>query len=140
LESLAVPGGDGTVPDRDLVLALTPDKAEVLADRFQRVRKTLGKGKKKARFNAVLTVTTDNLAEAQPAIETVLDRTTKRWKLDEVVTNTGKPSEIYYIVRLRRTVTRDELLTAIQDHAGSVIESADLEIAEPADDKAAAKA
>ncbi len=140
LESLAVPGGDGTVPDRDLVLALTPDKAEVLADRFQRVRKTLGKGKKKARFNAVLTVTTDNLAEAQPAIETVLDRTTKRWKLDEVVTNTGKPSEIYYIVRLRRTVTRDEFLTAIQDHAGSVIESADLEIAEPADDKAAAKA
>jgi hypothetical protein len=136
LDTLASAGGDdGQVPDRDLVLALTPAKADALADRFERVRKTIGKNKKKARFNAVLTVTTDNLAEAQPAVEKVLQETTKRSKLDEVVTNTGKPSEMYYLVRLKKIVTRDEFLTAVYDRAGEVIETADLEIAEPADDK-----
>src|SRR5258706_12636805 len=70
LETLASSTGDGQgeVPDRDLVLALTPSKAGVLADRFDRVAKTLGKKKKKPRFNAVVTVTTDNLPEAQSAI------------------------------------------------------------------------
>ena len=57
---------------------------------------------------------------------------TKRWKLDEVVTNTGKPSEIYYLMRPKKVVTRDELLTAIHDHAGNVIESVDLETSEQA--------
>ena len=140
LESLASPTGDGQIPDRDLVLALTPSKAEVLAERFERVAKTIGKKKKKARFNAILTVTTDNLPEAQAAIEPVLDKMTRRWKLDEVVTNTGKPSEIYYLVRPKKVVTRDELLTAIHDHApGNVIESVDLETAEQAVEQEATK-
>jgi uncharacterized protein DUF4956 len=140
LETLSSPGGDGQVPDRDLVLALSPSQAESLADRFARVRKTIGKNKKKARFNAVLTITTDSLPEAQPAAEKVLDQMARRWKLDEVVTNTGKPSEMYYLVRLKKIVTRDEFLTAIHDRAGEMIETADLEIAEPAEDKNGAKA
>jgi hypothetical protein len=141
LESLAqAPGTDGTVPDRDLVLALSPDEADVLADRFDRVRKTLGKKKKKAKYNAVLTLTTDKVADAQNAVERVLDSTTKRWKLDEVVTNTGKPSEMYYLVRPKKVVTRDELLTAIHDNAGDFIEFADLEVAEPASEKGDGKA
>jgi hypothetical protein len=37
-------------------------------------------------------------------------------------------------------VTRDDFLTAIHDRAGDLIESADLEIAEPAEDKDGAKA
>jgi hypothetical protein len=104
------------------------------------VRKTLGKKKKKAKFNAVLTVTTDNLPEAQTAVERVLAQTTKRWKLDEVVTNTGKPSEMYYLVRLKKIVTRDEFLTAVHDNAGDFIEFADLELAEAAENKEEAKA
>jgi hypothetical protein len=135
LDTLSIPGGDGQVPDRDLVLALTPAKADALADRFDRVRKTIGKNKKKSRFNALLTVTTDTLPEAQPAVEKVLEETTRRWKLDEVVSNTGKPSEMYYLTRLKKTVTRDEFLTAVYDRAGEVIETADLEIAEPAEGK-----
>ncbi|HUQ18888.1 MAG TPA: DUF4956 domain-containing protein [Gemmatimonadaceae bacterium] len=131
LEALAhAPGEDGTVPDRDLVLALSPDKADVLAERFDRVRKTLGKKKKKPKFNAVLTLTTDNLPETQSAVEPVLNQTTKRWKLDEVVTNTGKPSEIYYLVRPKKAVTRDELLTQIHDRAGNFIEFVNLEVAD----------
>ena len=139
LETLALPGGDGQVPDRDLVLALTPSKADALADRFDRVRKTIGKKNKKARFNAVVTIITDKLPEAQAGVEKALEEMTKRWKLDEVVTNTGKPSEMYYLIRLRKNVTRDELLTAIYDDAGSAIQSANMETAEPAEDKDGAK-
>lgn len=132
LEALASPTGDHIVPDRDLVLSLTPRRADVLADRFERVRDVIGKKKKKARFNAVLTITTDQVGEAQAKVETVLEQNTKRWRLDEVVTNVGKPSEIYYLIRLKKSVTRDDFLTAIHDSAGEAIATADLEIGEPA--------
>jgi len=135
LEALGSPTGDHVVPDRDLVLSLTPARAEVLADRFDRVRDVIGKKKKKARFNAVLTITTDDVGEAQPKVESVLEAMTKRWRLDEVVTNVGKPSEIYYLIRLKKTVERDDLITAIRDNAGPVIATADLEIGEPASEE-----
>jgi hypothetical protein len=135
LSTLASPTGQFEIPDRDLVLSLTPERAEALADRFDRVRNTLGSKKKKPRFDSVMTITTDNVAEAQASVEAVLEKMTKRWKLDEVVTNTGKPSEIYYLARLKKTVTRDELLTAIHDTSDGMIASADLEVAEPPEDK-----
>jgi hypothetical protein len=139
LHTLASPTGDHEIPDRDLVLSLTPEKAGALADRFERVRDTLGKKKKKPRYTSVLTVTTDNVPEAQKQVEEVLDRMTKRWDLDEVVTNTGKPSEIYYLTRLKKSIPRDVLLTAIHENADGIIASADLETGEPFDDKAATK-
>ena len=139
LHTLASPTGDHEIPDRDLVLSLTPEKAGALADRFERVRDTLGKKKKKPRYTSVLTVTTDNVPEAQKQVEEVLDRMTKRWDLDEVVINTGKPSEIYYLTRLKKSIPRDVLLTAIHENADGIIASADLETGEPFDDKAATK-
>ena len=57
--------GGNTVPDRDLVLALTPTKVKELVDRFGRVRVILGANPKKAKFDAILTVTTTKLTEAQ---------------------------------------------------------------------------
>jgi len=131
LESLASQTGAHEIPDRDLVLSLTPDKANVLADRFERVRKVIGGKSKKSRFNAVLTITTDYVPEAQVQAEMVLQKLTKRWKLDEVVQHTGKPSEIYYLLRLKKTVPRDEVLTAIHNNSDGMIASADLELAEP---------
>ena len=139
LHTLASPTGDHEIPDRDLVLSLTPEKAGALADRFQRVRDTLGKKNKKPRYTSVLTITTDNVAEAQKQVEEVLDRMTKRWDLDEVVINTGKPSEIYYLTRLKKSIPRDVLLTAIHENADGIIASAELETGEPFDDKAATK-
>jgi hypothetical protein len=59
----------------------------------------------------------------------------KRWRLDEVVTNTGRPSEIYYILKPKKSVDRDELLTAIREVAGDKIEHVDLESRDPADDE-----
>jgi hypothetical protein len=131
LESLASQTGAHEIPDRDLVLSLTPEKADVLADRFDRVRKVIGDKKNKPRFNAVLTITTDYIPEAQAQAEMVLEKLTKRWKLDEVVQNTGKPSQIFYLLRLKKTVPRDEVLTAIHNNSDGMIASVDLELGEP---------
>jgi hypothetical protein len=133
LQALASPTGDHQIPDRDLLLSLTPEKANALADRFERVSDTIGK-KKKARYNSVLTIITDKVPEAQKQVEQVLDKMTKRWDLDEVITNVGKPCEIYYLTRLKKSVPRDDLLTAIHQQAGEVIESASLESGEPVED------
>ena len=56
---------------------------------------------------------------------------TKRWSLDEIVTNVGKPSEIYYLTRLKKSMPRDVLLTAIHENADGLIASADLETGAP---------
>lgn len=135
LSTLASHTGDHEIPDRDLVLSLTPEKADALAERFGRVRKVIGKKKKKARFDSVLSVTTYNVPDAQRQIEEVLERMTKRWDLDEVVTNTGKPSEIYYLTRLKKSIPRDVLLTAVHENANGIIDSADLETSQPVEDK-----
>ena len=135
LQALASPTGDHQIPDRDLVLSLTPENAAALADRFKRVKKAVGTKNKKPRFDTILTVTTDNVSEAQKQVEEVLDRMAKRWDLDEIVTNVGKPSEIYYLARLKKSIPRDVLLTAIHENADGVIASADLEIAEPIENK-----
>jgi len=120
--------GGNTIPDRDLVLALTPKKVEALAERFARVQEILGPNGKKPRFDAVLTVTTSELADAQKHIEAALDQIAKRWKLDEVVTNTGKPSELYYLVRKRKSVSRDAILTAVRAGGNGSITHAEIEI------------
>jgi len=138
LQALASPTGDHQIPDRDLLLSLTPEGANALADRFGRVRDAMGK-KKKARYNSVLTITTDNVPEAQKQVEQVLDRMTKRWDLDELVTNVGKPSELYYLTRIKKSTPRDVLLAAIHENAGDVIASADIETGELANDQAADK-
>lgn len=137
LQTLASPTGDHEIPDRDLVLSLTPQNADALADRFNRVRDVLGKKKNKPRFNCVLSITTYHVPEVQALVEKVLDRMTKRWSLDEVVTNTGRPSEIYYLVRLKKSVPRDDLLTAIHQGADGMIDSANLETGEAVEGEAA---
>jgi hypothetical protein len=55
------------------------------------------------------------------------------------VTNVGKPSEIYYLTRLKKSIPKDVLLTAIHENADGIIASADIETGEPANDKAAEK-
>ena len=120
--------GGNIVPDRDLVLALTPKKVEALAERFERVRVLLGPNGKKPKFDAVLAVTTTELDGAQKHIEKTLDDVSKRWKLDEVITNEGKPSELYYLLRTRKSVNRDAMLTAIRSGGNGFIDQADLEV------------
>lgn len=134
LSALATQSDLRGVPDRDLVLTLTPDKAKALAERFERVSDVLGGKKKKPRYSSVLSIMSDHVAEAQQSVEKVLDERAKRWRLDEVVTHTGKPSEIYYLVKLKKMVTRDDLLTAIRSNASEFIANADLESKDPSDE------
>ena len=124
----AANGNGNGVPDRDVMLALTPKKAEALAQRIDRVREALGPNKKKPRYNSVLSITSDKVGEAQAIIQKVLDKMTKRWVLDEVVTNVGKPSEVYYLVRLGKTVSHDDLITAVRAKAGDRVSAVDLEL------------
>lgn len=132
LHALAGPTGNHAIPDRDLVLSLTPEKADALADRFERVSRKLGTKKKRPRFDSVLSVRTYNVPEAQARIEPLLEEKTKRWDLDEVVTNVGKPSEIYYLTRLKKSVPRDDFLTALHENADGMIDSVDFETRGPA--------
>jgi hypothetical protein len=127
LQALASPTGTHQIPDRDLVLSLTPERADALAERFTRVQKKVGRKKNKPRYDSVVRITTDDVPQAQRQVEEVLERMTKRWMLDEVVANVGKPSEIYYLTRLRKTIARDVLITAVHENAAGVIASADLE-------------
>jgi len=128
LKELAKSTNGNGVPDRDVMLALTPKKAEALAKRIERVRAVLGPNKKKPRFNSVLSITSDKVGEAQLIMQKVLDKVTKRWVLDEVVTHVGKPSEVYYLVRLGKTMSRDDLITAIRARAGDRVSEVDLEL------------
>lgn len=130
LRQLANQTDNAAIPDRDLVMAISPEKAKALAERFDRVRRLLGDDSKKPRVNAILTVTTDELQEAQTRIGPVLEEMTGRWQLDEVVTNSGKPSELYYLVRLKKKIGRDDILTAVQAAASEFIKSAELEVAQ----------
>jgi hypothetical protein len=127
LKDLAKSTNGAGIPDRDVMLALTPKKAEALAKRIDRVRAVLGPNKKKPRFDSVVSITSNKVSEAQVVLQKVLDKHTKRWVLDEVVTNVGKPSEIYYLVRLGQT-TRDELITAVRARAGDLVSAVELEL------------
>lgn len=127
LNELADRGGNGKVPDRDLVLALDQKQAIALAERFDRVRKILGPSGKKPRFNGILSISTDKLSEAQRKVAEVLDEYVGRWRLDEVVTNSGKPSELYYLVRLRKRTGPEDLVTAVRAKAGEMIVKAEVE-------------
>jgi hypothetical protein len=88
----------------------------------------LGKNGKKPRFDAIVTITTSNLTDAQTQLEPALESVTKRWKLDEVVTNTGKPSELYYLVHTKKSIDRDAILTAIHAGGNGNIVDAQIEI------------
>ena len=129
--------GDNTahVHDHDIVLALTPQKVDALADRFNRVRRIAGK--KKPRFNALLSFTTEEPVDVQPAIEEMLDRFTKRWMLDEVVSSEGKPTELTYLVKLKKSMAGDALMTEIRSVVGGKLLACDVELSEALEEQEA---
>ncbi len=130
--------GQMAVHDHDIVLALTPQKVDALADRFNRVRRIAGK--KKPRFNALLSFTTEEPAVVQPTLEEVLDRYTRRWMLDEVVTSEGKPTELSYLVKVKKSMPGDALMTEIRSVVGSKLVGCDIELSEALEEEVAAEA
>jgi hypothetical protein len=129
--------GNGAVHDHDIILALTPQKVDALANRFDRVRRIAGK--KKARFNALVTLTTEEPVVVQPSVEETLNRLTKRWTLDEVVSEEGKPTELSYLVKLKKSMPGDALMTEIRSVVGSKLLACDFEVSEAFEEAAEAE-
>ena len=127
--------GNVAVHDRDIVLALSPQKVDALADRFSRVRRIAGR--KKPRFNALLSFSTEEPAVVQPVLEETLDRFTKRWMLDEVVSSDGKVTELSYLVKLRKSMPGDALMTEIRSTVGSKLTGCDIELSEALEEQEA---
>jgi hypothetical protein len=128
--------GHGGVNDRDLVLALTPQKVEALAERFNRVRQIVGTKKRKPRFNALVSLTTEEPSAIQPAVEATLGKLTKRWKLDEIATPEGKPAEICYLVKLRKSTPGDTLMMELRAAAGEKLLAVDIELSDALEQEA----
>jgi hypothetical protein len=51
------------------------------------------------------------------------------------VTNAGKPSVLYYLVRIRKSTSGDDLLTAVRTKATDTITGADVQLAKPTVDE-----
>jgi hypothetical protein len=127
--------GHGGVHDRDILLALTPQNVDALAKRFDRVRRVAGT--KKPRYNALVSLTTEEPAVVQPAAEAVLEKNTKRWKLDEVVAlDNGKAAQLAYLVKLRKSMPGDTLMTEIRSVVGPKLVSCDLEVSDALEERA----
>lgn len=127
--------GHGPVHDRDILLALTPQKVEALSERFNRVRRIAGK--KKQRYNALISLTTEEPGAVQPAVEEVFNKYTKRWMLDEVLTSEGKPSELSYLVKIKKSMPGDALMTEIRSVVGPKLSGCDFELSEALEEEVA---
>jgi hypothetical protein len=75
----------------------------------------------------------------QPGVEQTLDRFTKRWMLDEVVRAEGKPTELSYLVKLKKSMPGDVLMTEIRSVIGSKLIACDLELSEALEEEAEAE-
>jgi len=129
--------GDVAVHDHDIVLALSPQKVDALAARFDRVRRIAGR--KKPRYNALLSFLTEEPATVKPVLEETLGRSTKRWMLDEVVTSEGKPAELSYLVKLRKSMPGDALMAEIRSTVGSKLTGCDIELSEALEEETEAE-
>jgi hypothetical protein len=126
--------------NRDIVLALTPEKVDALADRFERVRQLVGTKRKKPRYNAAITLTTEDVGAVQPAAEATLSQYAKRWKLDEITSTPGKPSELSYLVKFRKSMPGDAVLTEIRSAVGDKLLACNLELSDALERAAEEKA
>jgi hypothetical protein len=129
LETLIDTPEGRAIPDRDLVLSLTPEKAEALAERFNRVRDMLGGGNgKKPRYNAVLKVSVSDEAAGRAIVEPVLANLARRYHFDGAHAVEDRPPDLYYLVRVKRKVA-DDVVGAILGYGGDVIRGAEFEVA-----------
>jgi hypothetical protein len=118
------------VADRDLMLALTPEKADLLTVQFDRVKHLLGSDNAHPKYDAIVMITTDDVGAAQQHVEAILAEHVRRWKLDQVINSQGKPTALYYVVKVKKSMPRDALLTAIRTDAGGSIADASVQVGE----------
>ena len=118
-----------SVHDHDIVLALTPQKVDALADRFNRVRRIVGK--KKPRYNALLSFTTRGArASCSPASSRRWTSSPSAGSSTKSSSGDGKPSELTYLVKLKKTMPGDALMTEIRSVVGSKLLGCDFELSD----------
>jgi hypothetical protein len=115
--------------DADLLSTLPPAQLEALADRAWRRRKRAapeldGLGGKNT--DTLLRLRTTDAARLRPLIEPVLDARAKRVRYGGIVHETNGVDWIEYRLGLRRSGTAAELLDALRDAGGDLIDDAEI--------------
>lgn len=91
-----------------------------------------GAERQKPRYTGLLSVFSNDVPAAKAAISQALDEMTKRWLFDSVIDHSGRPSEIQYRIRLRKSHTPEAFLNAIRSYGGDAVVSLTLdEIRDP---------
>ena len=121
--------GGNTVPDRDLVLALTPKKVEALAERFERVQRHARTEREEAEVRRGPHGDHDRSSPRRR------NTSSRRWTRSPSDGSSTKWSRTPASRRsctissaTRKSVSRDAMLTAIRASGNGVIASADVEI------------
>lgn len=129
---LAGPGsasGAVSFGDKRLLEAMSPGEIQEVAHRVARMEgylRAAGDDKKERKAYSVLLAHTPSPAEAQPAVEAVLEALTVRWSLAEIVPGPGSASVLEYLVRPRDDVTAGALIEAVRGAAGDHVRAAEL--------------
>jgi hypothetical protein len=115
--------------DRRLLDALGPDELKDVAERVARMEqylKAAGEDKQERKAYSVLLVHTDEVADAQKAIEPRLQELCVRWSLAEIVPRESGVSVLEYLVRPREGVGEGALMEAVRDAGGALVRAAEM--------------
>jgi hypothetical protein len=115
--------------DRRLLDALTPDDMRGMAERIGRMEqhlKAAGEDKKERKAYSVLLVHTDEVGEAQQAIEPKLQELSVRWSLAEIVPHEDGVSVLEYLVRRREDVSEGAMMVAVRTAGGDRVRAAEM--------------
>ncbi|MBW3535316.1 MAG: DUF4956 domain-containing protein [Gemmatimonadetes bacterium] len=129
---LAGPGSAGSAVsfgDKRLLEAMTPHEVQEVAHRVARMEgylRAAGDDKKERKAYSVLLVHTPRPAEAQPAVEAVLEGLAVRWSLAEIVPSADGGSVLEYLVRPREDVSAGALIESVRGAAGDYVRAAEL--------------
>jgi hypothetical protein len=117
--------------DREILESMAPEQLEALADRAWRRRGEAAPGVaheeegEHVRFDSALTVRTDGATRAREAVEAVLSRTAKRWKLQRA--ETGPEGVVLeYALKLKKSVQPTSFLDALRAEQAAGVQDVEL--------------
>jgi hypothetical protein len=131
-EALLGPRGRDTrellVGNPQLLAALSLGEVEAVADRVARLQAyalAQSGDKKEDRCNAMLLVHTAEPADAQRAVEEVLQVQARRWQLAEILSAEGGRSTLEYLLRLKDECPAAAFLQTLKSRGAPPIDAAE---------------
>ncbi|HEV8267567.1 MAG TPA: DUF4956 domain-containing protein [Thermoanaerobaculia bacterium] len=120
--ALADAGGEFvTSLDKEVLASMSPAQLEAVAAKAWRRRQLRDEGplaERRFPFRAVLRVHASELEPVQLAVESVLMELAKRWDLSAVLPGEFGGTTLEYLVRLRKTSTREALVANLRARGG----------------------